>query len=145
MKKIATLTGIAVVSLGILAGCGGDKPANNSAPSNSQTSSQSSTSSNTAATGSVKEVKVEGTNYKIEVQPVEIKAGDKVKLTFATKEGMHGYSIKNTSVKADQVGPGMSKTVEWTPDKPGEYEVFCNTICGPTDKHTAMTAKIVVK
>lgn len=149
MKKIATLMGVAVVSLGVLAGCGG-KPSSSNTPapsgSSQSSSSQSSgqSSSSNAASGSAKEVKVVGSNWKIDVTQPEIKAGDKVKLVFSSKEGVHGYTIKDTSVKTDPV-TGSDKVVEWTPDKPGEYEVFCNMVCGPTDKHEAMKSKIVVK
>lgn len=154
MKKVVTLAGIAVLSIGILAGCGGDKSSsasNNSAStstsssSSSQSSSQTSGASATASSGSAKALKIEGSNYKMDVAPVEIKAGDKVNLTFSTKEGVHGYAIKNTNIKFDAVASGTTKTAEWTPDKPGEYEVYCTMVCGPMDKHEAMKSKIVVK
>jgi cytochrome c oxidase subunit 2 len=141
MKKAALLIGTAVVSMSLLAGCGGDQATSDNKASNTQPSS-GQTSSTPAY--NVKEVNVEGSNYEIKVSPVEIKAGEKVKLTFTTKEGVHGYAIKNADVKADSVVSGSSKSIEWTPEKPGEYEVYCTLLCGPADKHGAMKTTIKV-
>ncbi|WP_018131594.1 cupredoxin domain-containing protein [Effusibacillus pohliae] len=142
MKKMVKIIGIAAVSFGLVAGCGSGNTSgpssDSSVPKNSQPSSNSSTA------GNAKEVKLQASNWKIDVSQPEIKAGDKVKLSFSVKEGAHAFAIQNTNVKVDTMTAG-EKVVEWTPDKPGEYQVYCTQICGPTDKHESMKATIVVK
>ncbi|BCJ87896.1 cupredoxin domain-containing protein [Effusibacillus dendaii] len=153
MNKMATLLGIAVVSVGVLAGCGGQQQSasNNTSTSNnastpaassSQTSNASGKTSDNAATNAA-EVKIVASNYKFDVPATEIKSGQPVKLVFSTKEGVHGFAIKDTNIKVDAVTAGNDKTVTWTPDKPGEYELYCSTMCGTG--HADMHTKLVVK
>lgn len=132
MKKFAALMGIAVLSLSVLAGCGSDKPA----ASSNNTSSGSS---------NAQQVEVTLSNWKIDLSKTELKAGQPVKLHVTTKEGLHGLAIKDTSVKVDSLAQGSDKSVDWTPDKPGTYEVYCTVVCGGPDQHGSMKTTITVK
>lgn len=115
-----------IAAMMVLAGCGGEsKPA---ATETSQTAP--------AASGNV--VTIEASNWKFNQDTFEVKAGEPVTINFKSAEGFHGITIDGLDVNIEKEG---SATI--TPDKPGEYKIFCNVACGPD--HGKMTATLVVK
>jgi cytochrome c oxidase subunit II len=121
MKKLL-FWAVALSVVFTLAACGQseDKPAAGAAASN--------------------EVKIEATNWKFDQAEYRVKAGQPVKLSLVNKAGVHAASIKDFNV--DVQG---GKSVTFTPDKPGTYEILCSIPCGGTEQHTGMKAKLIVE
>ncbi|MBD7984960.1 hypothetical protein H9649_10215 [Sporosarcina sp. Sa2YVA2] len=67
-----------------------------------------------------------------------VKAGEEVKVSLTSDEGMHGLAIEDTDINIKDAN-GEAK---FTPEKPGEYKIYCSVFCGAG--HSDMTAKLVV-
>jgi cytochrome c oxidase subunit 2 len=115
----------------IFAGCSGESSSGNSNPAAAETSAQAPASGENV-------VNIEASNWKFNQEKYEVKAGSPVTINFKSTEGVHGISIEGLDVDIEREG---SKTI--TPDKPGEYKIVCNIMCGPD--HGKMTATLVVK
>ncbi|CAJ1001463.1 MULTISPECIES: cupredoxin domain-containing protein [Bacillales] len=126
MKKMwGFMISAAVLSV-MLAGCGGDK----------QEASQGN--SQPAAAEASTAINIEASNWKFNQDTFEVKAGEPFTINFKSTEGFHGIGIEGLDVDIQNEG---SKTL--TVDKPGEYKIFCNVLCGPD--HGKMLATLVVK
>lgn len=113
----------------------------------------------------VQEVQVETTEFKFSPATIQVEAGRPVKLTLVNKGSVeHDFSVSDillTDVKtlADSHGHDMgsmavqpklhvaagaaqSSVIEFTPTRPGTYEVFC-TVAG--HKEAGMITRLVVK
>lgn len=84
-------------------------------------------------------MKFVATNYKFDQAEYKVKAGEKVTVSLLNKEGLHAMEVVGTSVKLDN----NTKSMEFTFDKPGEYEVHCTLPCGPG--HADMKTKLIVE
>jgi cytochrome c oxidase subunit II len=126
MKKMWGLMMSAAVLSVMLAGCGGDK----------QEAAQGSSQTAPAASGTA--INIEASNWKFNQDTFEVKAGEPFTINFKSTEGFHGIGIEGLDVDIQNEG---SKTL--TVDKPGEYKIFCNVVCGPD--HGKMVATLVVK
>jgi cytochrome c oxidase subunit II len=84
-------------------------------------------------------LKFVASNYKFDQAEYKVKAGEKMTVSLQNKEGLHAMEIVGTSVKLDN----NNKSVEFTFDKPGEYEVHCILPCGPG--HAEMKTKLIVE
>jgi cytochrome c oxidase subunit 2 len=126
MKRKWTLLASTVLAASMLfAGCSGEtKPA--------------ATTQSAAPASGENVVNIEASNWKFNQDRYEVKAGQPVTINFTSKEGVHGLVVDGLGIEIQQQG---SKT--FTPDKPGEYKMFCSIPCGPD--HGKMTATLVVK
>ncbi|WP_281886741.1 cupredoxin domain-containing protein [Paenibacillus sp. YYML68] len=84
-------------------------------------------------------LKLAASNFKFDQAEYTIKAGEKVTVSLINKEGLHAVEIKDTNVKLDN----NNKSMEYTFDKPGEYEIYCSLPCGTG--HADMKAKLIVQ
>lgn len=82
---------------------------------------------------------------------IRVRAGDTVTMTWWTDDAaVHLQGGVHTMVSPDlglyeELPAESSRTVAWTvPDKPGTYDVWCDTCCGGKDSPT-MHGKIVVE
>ena len=73
---------------------------------------------------------------------VEVDAGAEVEFLLASRDVMHGFQIKGTTVNVEMI-PGEVARLRYTFDEPGEYRIICNQYCGIA--HHDMTATIVVR
>lgn len=81
----------------------------------------------------VKEISVEGYEYKFEPATFSIKKGEKVKLTFANKgKYPHNLIISGLNVTTKTIQPDQTDTVEFTADKIGTFKYYCSV-----DSHEA--------
>lgn len=126
-KKWGLLVCAVAVSAMLMTACGGE--------SKDQAASGSSTAS-APTTGTA--IHIEASNWKFNQDTFEVKAGEEFTVNFKSAEGFHGIGIEGTDFEIQKEG---SKTLKI--DKPGEYKIFCNVICGP--EHGNMVAKLVVK
>jgi cytochrome c oxidase subunit II len=101
---------------------------------------QSSDKPASGAAAASNELKIEASNWKFDQVEYRVKAGQPVKMTLVNKAGVHAAAIKEFNV--DVQG---GKSVTFTPDKPGTYEILCSIPCGGTEQHTGMKAKLIVE
>lgn len=74
----------------------------------------------------VKSFTVEGTPFAFSLNEIRVNQGDKVKITFVNKEGLHDFVLDEFGVKTQRIGAGLSETVEFTADKKGTFEYYCS-------------------
>lgn len=74
----------------------------------------------------VKEITVEGGMFYFKPNEIKVKKGEKVKITFTNKEGMHDFVIDELNVRTKRIKGGETDTVEFTPDKTGSFEFYCS-------------------
>jgi len=70
-----------------------------------------------------------------EIDELHVAVGQPVKLTMASEDVIHSFSIPAFRIKHDVV-PGHYDTVWFTPTKAGHYHLFCTEYCG--NQHASM-------
>lgn len=129
MKKWL-LSAVFLSFLFILAACGGKDTSNDTGQV------ENTGSSDEAVINS--EIDISAINFEFDQAEYTVKAGEKVKITFANEEGMHGIAIDDLDV--DIKGDGEAT---FTPTEPGEYTIYCNIVCGTG--HADMKSTLIVK
>lgn len=88
--------------------------------------------------GPVKEFTVHAQSSGYDIQEIQVKKGDTVKITLKNEQGMHSLKIKeyNKEVRG-------GKSITFVADKAGEFQFSCNISCGKN--HENMTGKLIVK
>ncbi len=85
----------------------------------------------------MKEITVEGFEFKFAPATLTFKKGETVKLTLKNTGKMpHDFVIDELGVKTKVINGGETDTVEFTPDKAGSFEYYCSV-----GKHRAMGMK----
>lgn len=123
MKKMALLALVAVLALGLLAGCGG------------------------GAGGAAKTLTVnmgEGGAFKFNPDNLSVAKGDTVNVTIVNKDSAqaHTFLLPDFNVKSTQVAPGKTETLKFTASKTGNFSFYCDV---PGHKDGGMTGKLEVK
>ncbi len=70
-----------------------------------------------------------------EIDELHVAVGQPVKLTMASEDVIHSFSIPAFRIRHDVV-PGHYDSVWFTPTKPGRYHLFCTEYCG--NQHAGM-------
>jgi cytochrome c oxidase subunit 2 len=78
--------------------------------------------------------KIQYPNGGREIDELHVSVGQPVKLTMASEDVIHSFSIPAFRIKHDVV-PGHYDTVWFTPTKPGHYHLFCTEYCGAQHAH----------
>lgn len=78
--------------------------------------------------------KVQYPNGAREIDELHVPLGQPVKLTMASEDVIHSFSIPAFRVRHDVV-PGTYNTIWFTPSKPGKYHIFCTEYCGNQHAH----------
>ncbi len=76
-----------------------------------------------------------------EINSLHVPVGKTVKLTMASEDVIHSFSIPAFRVRHDVV-PGHYDTLWFTATVPGHYHLFCTEYCG--DRHSQMTGWVDV-
>lgn len=73
-----------------------------------------------------KEIIVEGTEFKFSPDKIELKKGEKAKITFQNKgEQPHNLTISELKVATKTIGPGEEDTVVLEAKETGEFTFYC--------------------
>jgi cytochrome c oxidase subunit 2 len=88
--------------------------------------------------GSNNELNIEATNFQFNEEKFVVKSGEEVMINFTSKEGVHGLAIDDFNINISDEGKAT-----FTPDKPGEYLIYCSIPCG--SGHADMKATLVVE
>ena len=83
-----------------------------------------------------KEFVVLGSNFSFVPNTLEVKPGDRVKITFKNTVGFHNFTIDGFAVATKQINSGQSETIEFVADKIGVFEYYCSV-----GNHRAMGMK----
>ncbi len=74
---------------------------------------------------------------------VTIPFGQKIKLRVRNVDTVtHGFAIPALEVDAGEINAGHYAILEFTPEKPGEYDFYCTTWC--SEFHLQMRGLLVV-
>lgn len=75
----------------------------------------------------VKEVLVEGAEYKFLPDTLTLKKGEKVRLVFKNTGKMtHNWVVDELGVQTKVISGGSEETIEFTPDQAGTFEYYCS-------------------
>jgi cytochrome c oxidase subunit 2 len=74
---------------------------------------------------------------------LKVPFGQKVKLRVRNVDTvMHGFAIPALKVDAGEIKAGHSEILEFTPEKPGQYDFYCTVWC--SEFHLQMRGLLVV-
>lgn len=74
----------------------------------------------------VVEIEVIARDFLFNQSSIEVKKGQKVRLNFSVSGGRHNLSIDEFDVNSPAITEGEEVSLEFTPDKAGEFEFYCN-------------------
>jgi cytochrome c oxidase subunit 2 len=128
VKKHLLATVLAAIIL-VLAACSGSE---NSEDNDQQAES---TSENQESTN---QLNIEATNFQFNKEQFVVKSGEEASINFKSTEGVHGLAIDDFDINISEEGEAT-----FTPDKPGEYVIYCSIPCGTG--HADMKSTLVVE
>lgn len=82
-----------------------------------------------ATGGEAQAVQVTARDFRWTLGRTVFQPGRPIQFDIRSVDGVHGFSIDNTTVSR-QISPGQEEKVLWTPPGPGTYTVRCNFYCG---------------
>ena len=85
--------------------------------------------------------KVQHPEGKREINELHVPVNQPVRLTLASEDVIHAFSVPAFRIKRDVV-PGRYNTMWFEATKAGEYRLFCAEYCGT--QHSGMTGRVVV-
>ncbi len=95
-------------------------------PTDTSSTGTPDSGSASANPASVKEFTVTGSNFKFDPPILTVNIGDTVKITFKNSGGMHDFVIDEFNVKTPLVKSGEDALVQFTADKTGTFQYYCN-------------------
>lgn len=95
----------------------------------------------TAVSEGQKIIEIMAKNYTFDPAQFEVKVGEKITLEVTSQDADHTFTIDELNIN-QVISAGKKATIEFTPQKAGEYIYYSNTI---EDKGKGMTGKLVVK
>lgn len=111
-------------------------------PSTSITKVADTQADNNITTPDSSIIKVEGGMFYFKPNEIRVKEGQLVKIEFSNVEGMHDFVIDEFNVKTNTIQTKKSETVEFTPNKLGEFEFYCSVA---NHKQQGMVGKLIVE
>ncbi len=134
---------ITMVSLLALAMCGCSRQAPTQ-PSAAPTAGQPAGPQATAAQVSselsgdvvdgVRVIKVKAHQWAFEPNRIMVKKGEKVRIIARSSDVTHGFGLPDFNID-EQLPPNKDVTVEFTPDRAGQFEWRCTVYCGAGHKN----------
>jgi plastocyanin len=75
----------------------------------------------------VREVTVTGTNFDFNPEQIQVRRGDRVRLTFTSESGFHDWVVDEIpDAKTNRLNSGQSQTIEFVADRVGTFEYYCS-------------------
>lgn len=91
----------------------------------------------------VKEIVMEGTEFKFVPDTLTVKKGEKVRLTFKNTGKMtHDWVVDELDARTSIIDGGEEEVVEFTPDKAGMFDYYCSV---GKHREMGMVGKITVE
>ncbi len=88
-----------------------------------------------------KVIRVTARKFEFVPKDIELKKGESVVLEFTAADVLMGFNAPDFKARIDIV-PGQVVRLRLVPDKPGDFEFFCDIFCG--EGHETMSGKIRV-
>lgn len=80
-----------------------------------------------APTSGVTEISVSGTEFKFSPAVINVKVGERVKITFRNiGKAPHNLALEGLDVTTKTIGTGQTDVVEFTASSAGTYNFFCS-------------------
>ena len=89
----------------------------------------------------VKIIKVSAKRFEYSPREITVKRGTPVIFQLTTEDRSHGFNIPSMNLRAEIV-PGKVSELKFTPQKPGDFDFFCDIFCG--SGHEGMNGTITV-
>lgn len=90
----------------------------------------------------IRNITVVAKNFRFEPADIKVKKGEQVKITVQTTEGLHNMFIEGYDVRSVHQGMGMTDTMEFTADKTGTFNIWCEV---GSHKALGMVGKLIVE
>lgn len=90
----------------------------------------------------VKEFEITAKKWSFDPAVITVKDGDGVKLIIKSTDVAHGFAISEYGIN-QVVNSNETAVIEFTADKKGEFNFFCNVPCG--SGHKSMKGKLIVQ
>jgi cytochrome c oxidase subunit 2 len=100
-------------------------------------------SQDTVASSAPQTIAITASNWKFAPSEITVHANQPVKLELSSSEGVHGFSSSDLGIANTLLTPGSTKTIEFTPSKPGTYTVHCSVFCGQGHGDMTLIVKVV--
>jgi cytochrome c oxidase subunit II len=94
------------------------------------------------AAHSTRTIDVKLSRYAFAPDRIEVRIGERVRLSVASVDGTHGFQVKALGVNALIPDDGKTVTVELTAKEVGTFEIKCSEYCGRG--HRRMQAWLIV-
>lgn len=80
----------------------------------------------TADTSEVKEITVSSRQLAFVQNEIRVNRGDVIRLTYQNGGGTHNWALDEFDAATETIGGGQSTTIEFTADRAGTFEFYCN-------------------
>lgn len=85
------------------------------------------TATSEAQPEAIKEIMVEGSEFKFSPASLTLKVGEKVRIIFQNKGSLpHNLTIDQLGVATKTIGSGAKDTIEFTATKDGTFTMYCS-------------------
>ncbi|WP_053217425.1 cupredoxin domain-containing protein [Virgibacillus senegalensis] len=142
MKKSLFMVALVSLLVLLLSACGGS---DDESGETKQESDENTTEQTTTGDGGVAEkgssdntLNVSASNFEFDQEEYTVQSGEEVTINLTSEEGNHGLAIDEFDVNIEGDG-----TASFTPEEPGEYEIYCSVPCG--EGHSDMKSTLVVQ
>ena len=88
-----------------------------------------------------KVIRITARKFEFVPEKIELKKGEAVVLEFTTADVLMGFNAPDFKVRAD-IAPGQVARVRLVPDRAGDFEFFCDNVCG--EGHETMSGTLRV-
>ena len=95
-----------------------------------------------ANSGAQREFQLTAHKFEFSPQTIEVKRGDRVKLTVTAVDAQHGFKLEAFHVE-QKLPKGQAVTVEFNADQAGSFPFQCAHFCGMG--HSKMKGKLIVE
>jgi len=89
-----------------------------------------------------KEIVVQASNYKFSPTTITVKQGEKTRIVLKNSDGMHDFKVDELNIATAVIQGGQEDFVEFTADKPGQYEFYCSV---GNHRQMGMKGKLIVQ
>ena len=94
------------------------------------------------AVDSTRTIDVTASRYAFSPERIEVRVGERVRLSVVSVDGTHGFQVKKLGLNAHIPAGGRTVTVTLTPKEVGTFEINCSEYCGRD--HGRLKASLIV-
>lgn len=88
-----------------------------------------------------KVIQIVAHKFAFEPNQITLKKGTPVTLQLTSRDVQHGFYIRGLKLD-EEIHPGKTTEVTFTPDKAGTFPTICDHFCGLGHKHMNMTVVV---